>query len=317
MYKLGVRFNSYDEVVAKYEATEPVVGRVTTVGQDIRPIGDRRRKFEHINKIDDNTYALCDGNYCAYNVTESARKYENDMAPIVWTRRAGGDYIRIRNHARGMQAVSRYDFLATYLPSGMAFSYHKRGVQWVDVVTAPGKSESFILPKNSPQYINGGWHVTDSVYLLFKVHGDGTFTRVGEKLRTPTLIVDKELKRSWQHATRGFFAYCQALGGLLKTDWETRREYIRQIEAWLLANPGRYELRTYTHSLSLGWVPQALVREIFADEEHPLRVAMAVLVVFHVVGHNAVATDADLKAARHAYNKLINKMLGLHKIEEK
>ena len=58
-----MRFNKFDEVVSWYERTKPIVSKNHTLSHDVRPIHERKRKWERIKRIDENTYALCDGNY--------------------------------------------------------------------------------------------------------------------------------------------------------------------------------------------------------------------------------------------------------------
>ena len=53
-------FESFDDVVYNYENIKPMGGS-TNKGKDIRPIGDRKRKYERIVKISNNCYALSDG----------------------------------------------------------------------------------------------------------------------------------------------------------------------------------------------------------------------------------------------------------------
>jgi hypothetical protein len=50
-------FESFDDVVYNYESIKPMGGS-TNKGKDIRPIGDRKRKYERIVKISNNCYAL-------------------------------------------------------------------------------------------------------------------------------------------------------------------------------------------------------------------------------------------------------------------
>ena len=53
-------FNDFDSVEIAYETTKPLTGAANK-GKDIRPIGERRRKWERIHKFTDNCYGLMDG----------------------------------------------------------------------------------------------------------------------------------------------------------------------------------------------------------------------------------------------------------------
>jgi len=112
-------FSSFKEVVNHYESIKPLVSQYHTREDDIRPIGDRARKYERIVKISNNCYALSDGHhygddkFYSWSITEtevddqgnykvtprldwlgSMRRY----APIVWSRNALGiEKVEIRN----------------------------------------------------------------------------------------------------------------------------------------------------------------------------------------------------------------------------
>ena len=129
-------FNSFDQVADWYNRTPPIRGK--RKAWDLRPIGFRNRPWERIVKIDDNTYALHDGwDYSSTReeYTEEKfikNKYEiKDVAPIVWSRRKGGDYVRIRSCINYNGGMSRYRFLNTYLPKGLSHGYKSDGVHWI------------------------------------------------------------------------------------------------------------------------------------------------------------------------------------------
>ena len=54
-------FSSFHEVAKHYNSIKPLVSKLHTREDDIRPIGDRARKHERIVKISNNCYALSDG----------------------------------------------------------------------------------------------------------------------------------------------------------------------------------------------------------------------------------------------------------------
>ena len=54
-------FASFKDVVKHYENIKPLVSKLHTREDDIRPIGDRNRKWERIVKVSRNCYALSDG----------------------------------------------------------------------------------------------------------------------------------------------------------------------------------------------------------------------------------------------------------------
>ena len=126
-------FESFDEVVAHYENTKPMVGS-TNKGKDIRPIGDRKRKYERIVKISDNCYALSDGYHFGDAVftwslyfasTAEFKPTISDMekyAPIVWRKkRDGTEQVTIRNGYGNYAHNARYAFLYRHTPKGLRF----------------------------------------------------------------------------------------------------------------------------------------------------------------------------------------------------
>jgi len=126
-------FESFDEVVAHYENTKPMGGS-TNKGKDIRPIGDRKRKYERIVKISDNCYALSDGFHFGDPVFSWSLLYTkntnftpslNDMekyAPIVWRKsRDGTEQVKIRNGYGNGAHTGRYAFIYRHTPKGLRF----------------------------------------------------------------------------------------------------------------------------------------------------------------------------------------------------
>ena len=66
-------FSSFDEVVNHYENVKPM-GGISNKGKDVRPMGDRKRKYERIVKISDNCYALSEG--CLLYTSEAAMHFQ-------------------------------------------------------------------------------------------------------------------------------------------------------------------------------------------------------------------------------------------------
>ena len=56
------RLNNFNAVASHYAGIKPMTSKVHTLEQDVRPLGDRRRKFERVKKFSDNCYAYYDGN---------------------------------------------------------------------------------------------------------------------------------------------------------------------------------------------------------------------------------------------------------------
>jgi hypothetical protein len=314
-----MRFDKFEQVVSWYERTKPMISKHHTKEHDVRPIGDRGRKWERIKKIDENTYALLDGNYGNTiwgSIHPEQHAWENTMAAITWMRREDGDFIRIRNHTRRNVSVTRYNFLHWHLPMDMRFHYNQQGQHWVRAKTPTGYAE-FRLPKCDVRFDHGTKKFTDdNVYLMFRVNGDGTFTRVGEELEVEVKRVDKELKKQWRERVDSFYTYCAAIAPMIDTTWGGQQEYATLIREWRIAQlpaGGRIDnpwVRSVKH------MPTELVREIVTQEEHPLRVAVAAMVIADIGGKRAIESQDDIRSIKAAYNRVMNQALGFYKIEK-
>lgn len=307
-----MRFITFDQVAAWYDTTKPIISKNHTAVHDVRPIGQRKRKCERIKRIDANTYALCDGNYGNYiwgQITATQHAYENALAPIVWTRESDGDYVCIRNHNKGAAGFSRYGFLMSNLPPNMSFRYNQQGEHWITAKTGL-TYQDFPLPKGA---VHMNATVIDAgVYLKFRVNKDGTFTRVGEKLTVQEKTVDKELKRDWKPKIAAFYVQAAALAPMLDTSWNARNHYEQEIATWCKDNGHEF----YAHRGSLDLIPISVARCIVALDDHDLRVPVMALVVANIGGKNPVATKEDLVRIKSAYNRLMNKFLGMYETEE-
>ena len=126
-------FGSFDEVVAHYENIKPMGGSGNK-GKDIRPIGDRKRKYERIVKISNNCYALSDGFHFGdkyfnwgWGYTASAEcvptlKDMEKYAPIIWRKkRDGTEQVTIRNGYGDHAHNGRYAFINRHTPKGLGF----------------------------------------------------------------------------------------------------------------------------------------------------------------------------------------------------
>ena len=322
-----MRFDSFDSVAKWYSNIKPMVSKNHTASDDVRPIGDRKRKWERIKKIDENTYALLDGNYgnCIWgNRDPIMHELENTMAPITWMRREDGDFIRIRNHTRGGCSVTRYNFLQYNLPTSMMFQYNQAGKHWVKAKTKTWTDgvcrtqyEEFPLPKCKTRIaqVAGTKELQDdNIYLMFRVNGDGTFTRVGDKLSVEVTKVDKELKKQWRERIDAFYNYCAAIAPMIDVSWSGKNDYANMLREHL-TKPGSNLAGAWIRNANS--VPTELSREIVTQEDHPLRVAYAALVIADIGGKRVIESQDDIRQIKAAYNRVMNKSLGFYKIEEK
>ena len=315
-----MRCNTFDEVVSKYEQTKPIISSLQSREDDVRPIGDRARKYERIRKVDNNTYLLLDGLYggsmFSHTRTENSMQYEQDMAPIMWTREADGDYIHIRNCTTNATAVSRYRFFEYYLPRDLSFRHNQSGKHWVRAYTTWTGGvrlyEDFPLPKTAYFW---DWNKSvactdDGKRLKFRVNKDGTFTRVGEMFKMVSESIDKELKKQWKEHITALYTQAAALAPMLDLSWSGIREY-RTFVAERLKRDGNL---AYFHDVRQ--IPHAVAQEIVRDAEHELRIPLIALIVKEIDGTRAVRSQEDLARVKSSYNRLMNKVLGMYKLQE-
>ena len=146
------RLSTFDAVQNWYERTKPVVSKIHKREDDIRPLGNRSRKWERIEKINNNCYALLG----AWGVDGigyyGERRVENRVsgkeirrtAPIVWERnpKTSEEFVIVHNARTGF-STSWYEFLRSYLPGRMYLPRRTDGRQYV--TTGP---DSYYLPYN-------------------------------------------------------------------------------------------------------------------------------------------------------------------------
>lgn len=309
--------NSFNMVASRYERTKPVLSKHHNIEDDIRPIGVRKRKWERIRKVDENTYCLLDGNY-THSMWKNknaaigdALGYERDMAPIMWKREADGDYIYVRNCTKQACSMSRMKFLQWYLPMNAVFKYDRQGKHWLRVLTPTGR-ENFPLPKTSYTWDYHGNKATtdDGVRLRFKANEDGTFTRMGESFKAYSTTVDKVLKKELKEPIAAFYTHAATLAPLIDTSWNGRNEYRNIIQDWCKDN----NMKGIGY-FSLKDTPPNLARQVVTQDDHPLRIPMMALVVDAIGGKN-VTSEEELRTVRAAYNRLMNKFLGLYETKE-
>ena len=309
-----MRFNTFNQVVAWYGRTKPLVSKYHTLENDVRPIGERRRKCERIRKVDAETYVLLDGYYGStlYNSGTSDGQYEQDMAPIMWKREADGDYIYIRNGTKNSVPFSRFKFLQWYLPTNMAFRYNQQGRHWVRVHTPTGW-EDFPLPKTNYKWNYSIKKATmdDGKRLRFRANEDGTFTRMGEAFAVEGTTIAKELKKQWKPKMDAFYAQAAALAPMLDTTWNGKNEYKNVIVEWCKEN--KIELPLYG---GMDTLPSTLARAIVEGDDHPLRIPAMALVIADIDGKRVIESKDDLMKIKSSYNRLMNKTLGMYETKE-
>jgi len=331
IYKDGApTLNSFAEVEARYNKVKPMRdGR--------RPIGRRRRKWEHICKFSDDCYGLLDGGLgdkwrsspylemektAGGGVTTAEAKA---LAPILWTRdRFGVERIHIRNESGTGAHMSRYAFLQREMPRGLFFHNSSNGHQFIACVhngTSYYLAKSKMVPQCliEPPRLRRWWtdskyDVTssdDNVSLVFarnRVTGDWEFEPRGKDIpRPPRIKVDKKSKVKFKKEIDEFWDWlCVTAPMLPVNDWsyisEKRGELDRAaVDVW--------DKTTAKYSAS-----EILALQVIKDYNHPLRINMAVDFLTRNRGDMLrVTTVEEAKKVRASYNRWINKTLGFNK----
>lgn len=279
-----MRLNTFDEVANWFDKTVPIRGQ--RAAQVIRPIGQRNRSWERIEKVDENCYFLTDGwgSWTTRNLTPTQRtertSYYTAMAPILWERREDGEYVRIRNCPNGSGSPSRFNFTRWNLPEGLSFSWgdkdHKSGKHYITAKGVDGH-EKFFLPKFSVRDANGQADGDTGQMLWFKRVGNGVWQRVGEIMGEPVKRLNKAVTQEYKQAINEFYSFMGAVVpalGFMNSD--ARTVY------WQMLNDNPTERYYWGRKLSTQLNRPEVVREVLRTEDHSLRVALAVMVAYEL-----------------------------------
>jgi hypothetical protein len=138
------KLNTFAEVASHYENVKRLVSKSHPEEHDVRPLGDRRRKWERIIKISDDCYAFsCGGAHDPVFTWGTGSHREKDfpllpedtarLAPVVWRRdKDGVETVTVRNGVGNWSHQSVYGFIRRTLPMGLRFFQgNKDGRQFV------------------------------------------------------------------------------------------------------------------------------------------------------------------------------------------
>jgi hypothetical protein len=282
--KVRAEFSNFDTIANKYANTKPIRGRT----EDARPIAERRYAWKRISKIDDNTYALEDGN--GWYSTSLTDEQKLMPYPILWQRKEDGDYITIRNHINDSTSVSRYDFLYRYLPQEMRFHY-ENGKHYVRY-----EGVDHYLPKSKTEfdYNTKTVKVYQDSKIVFK-HVDGKFIRANEPQPFRTRRVDKELEKT--------------LKPKIKEYWDWMNIVLPVLGETIHANRTQYGENM---GVSVYWwtrnIQPKRVLDIIENPEHEHRMNFAVMIASEI---GAINNDIDNAYRFNPHSDSFSKMLKL------
>jgi hypothetical protein len=328
MYGFKQGLDSFWHVQHRYDNTKPMVSKYHTKEQNLRPAGrNRSRKWEHIRKLSETCYALCDGGYgdpvfiSRYRgaaPTEVSAEDTYNLSPIVWEimEQPDGSYletIKIRNDTGDYAHTSRYSFLYEFLPDNMRFIVGQNGRQYV------GAGKVYYLPKSKSVDELRWEHIVrsrtasstnfqredDQKYLRF-----GRTTRVDWELISPEFQpvnpkskVDKERKKELKPHLDTFWEWACAVGQMLPTnDWE----YMRGVKD-TLRNAG--VIQGWAFSANIKYNGDK-VQSVITDDSHELRLPLLAMFMLRSDMKHA-NTPEDAKKVRARFNQWANRACGL------
>ena len=328
--------HTFDQVAEKYHSTKPVISKNHTVEQDVRPIGERRRKWERIKKASDDIYLFVDsygygddvfGREWAGGYTKPTIDEQIMLAPIVWFRNAEGEsFVKVRNgtgldHAH----TGRYYFLTEFLPRGLNFVVEK-GKQYVSAMGEDGMLKRHYLPKSvtcgpsakaalKDLHQNKRWHAInfinkyeaedDEAFLVFKCVGDRAWQLVSKSLPEPVkhTRVNREAKAKLKPYLDTFWEWACAYAPLLPTfDYQYVSKQLDILNKYNLVGSAHWHSAVHFH-------PEETI-EVLKDIKHE---AALPLLVFYL--HESNLKDAadieDLRKCRAHFNNWVNQACGL------
>jgi hypothetical protein len=262
------RLSSFDEVAKAYSEIKPIRG--ARADQDLRPLTERRYWWNRVHKVSDNKYILLDG-YWAWSSglgTDNDNRMREQTAPIVWERKEDGDYMTVRNHMNGGTAVSRYDFLKSFLPQGMFFHYPQGGGK--HFVSHNGVEHYLPKFKGDMDWQSKVFTMMQDNKLVFKAEGDGGFTRVNNLQPMQTRRVDKDLDSIYKPKMKEMWDWMQVVLPVMgESLGDAKDQYSKNLTE---GRAGYWYWERY--------VDKNLIREILDNPEHDKRMALAGLVAY-------------------------------------
>ena len=331
-----LQYNSFEYIAELYASIKPLVSKLHTREQDIRPIGDRNRKYERIAKINDNCYILQDGYHTGDEVFGNYRNEKSGpteaeiikLAPIVWRKhRDGSETITIRNGTGGGAHMSRYSFLDRHLPQGLEFLI-TNGKQFVVndanryyLAKSNTVAEYALRPEGKRGVMTSR---DDGVSLTFKritkYPRCFEFVSGGKAIpKPPKQIVDKKAKAKMKDDIIAFRDWASITFPMLpKNDRDYRSRLIQELVEYSKGQGvgARGGFHLYTWNVVDSFAGQfELSRNIISDDDHPLRLHLAYFLFSSIED----IYDEDMDTAKNrayvmtTFNRRINKVCNFTK----
>jgi hypothetical protein len=323
---------TFAEVEHYYNSIKPL-GGAKNKGKDIRPIGDRARKWERIVKISPNCYALSDGyhmgdeHFGGWPYGLELKPTLADMekyAPIVWRKKRNGtEEVTLRNGFGPYQHNSRYQFLYRHTPKGMWFR-NRNGKHFIQagqtdyylakVRTAPRAHYERVMKGDLDTYWTRAlkkWvmvHDDNSAVTLTNVQGVWMHVDGGKPIPVPPRnIVDVDAKKHMKADIAAFRDWGEIMWSMIgRKDFEYQRRLREEVKEW--GEENGFKMNHY--SLRLMFDIPELCRNIIKDDQHPLRLHLAISVFDDIDGYD-LSEERSARMAR--FNNRINKICGFIK----
>jgi len=324
----------FAQMAENYNTTKPVISKNHTAEDNIRPVGRRSRKHEHMIKVSARQYMIWDG----YSVGDPKFKSWSSnvpptpeqtlaLAPIVWTLSPKGDIetVRIRNGSGDSAHCSRYTFLDNTLPRGLAFHVYG-GKQYISNGT------QYLLPKCDyhPDYVGDTKRSKDDKkYLTFarKVGGSRHgWEIVGDTwdIRGSRKQVNKKAKAEIKPYADAFYEWITTMYRMIPfTDHEYQNKHSwSEMGEWAVEQgiaENRWDVWNNKKIIS------KIANEAFRDDQHPMRLHVAVdfLAQSNLNAHRygwggdnnirEPETKEDISKLRSQWNRYVNSKLNLVK----
>ena len=324
----------FADVETQYNTT-PVIRSKFGKANDIRPIGDRRRKHERIHKINGNCYAIMQGYgygdpvfqpWCGGGKVKPSVNSTEQFAALVWRRhRDGTETVKVANGSGpwGLHN-SIYDLLTRHLPYPLRF-VNKNGKHFVRIrgvnyylakrtsVPAPIKkhwNDYYRRANAQSMYIRErqGWMTAkdDGAALVFRRIGEEEWVHDSGGLPLPPAPrVNKELKDKYKTHMNEFY------------DWGITMTPLLPLETGTYNYGERGKLDKYRREHYGNSKRRALwLRDVLKDPEHPMRVSAWVDFTTSFIGNSGWyerttikehMQEGNMAEVRSKFNSWVNK----------
>jgi hypothetical protein len=313
--------STFEQVEAKYNSVKPLVSKHHKREDDIRPLGDRRRKWERIERVDSNKYVLHDAViYSGINPYEASNSYwwaYINRPPITWERKDGKEFVTVRPNIQMSHDTSRYQFLRAYLPSGLYFDNHtKHGRHMINNV--------FIArPKYGRDKTD--YHLTfeREIPPLAVYHSDLRWKCITKPWAETRSVVDKGKKAELRADLEQFYEWICSVGLLLDVEYENLKHLQNEAQDYIDVNGLNPNVVINVRSD----FPVSIALQILKDYNHPLRIHLATNFLVRMDNRRSwaepntsliksIKTVEDQRNFRAKYNSWANKAFGLMTDEE-